>query len=77
MYTSVSPYMQSTLVCRKLDTQGYFIHNFRHTNQSAHVSMEKIPLKYTEESITLKHTSIHSSQQTDRRMDTRRANMIS
>ena len=28
MYTSVSPYVQSTLMGRKLDTQGYFVHNF-------------------------------------------------
>ena len=47
MYTSVSPvslcvenYVQSTLVCPELDTQEYFVRNFRHTNQLACVSME-------------------------------------
>ena len=69
MYISVSPYLQSTLVCKKLDTQGYFVRNFRHTNQSACVSTEYIPLKYIQVSIILKHTSIPSTEQKHRHMD--------
>ena len=78
MYNSVSPYMQSTLVCRKLDTQGYFIHNFQHINQSAHVSMEKIPLKYTEESNfkTHKYTFITADRQMDGHTESQRVIII-
>ena len=59
MYTSVSPYVQSTFVCQTLDTKGHFVRNFRHTNQSACGSTELISLKYTEVFIILKHKKVY------------------